>query len=364
MPTDWFCPNPWEWLDVVIDQKELDKVAFSVCTQCWANSERVLCDATVAELAEPDFYRRILERGNSPTLREVRRCILDQTVPGMCAECPKLAERYSPVLVRSEVSDPFHRDILDRGALETPGPSVINLCYDPSCNLACPMCRSHPMALGPADELYQYLDAFQQHTMMPLLKSARTAFFSAYGDPFGSRLYQAMLRELTPENAPALRLYLLTNGLGLTPEKWREFPLLDAGRVDTVNVSIDAASAETYQVMRGGNWHLLQDNLAHLAVLRCTDQLPQLTFGFVCRAVNFRDLPAFARMAADHHATLIHVYALMHTGPSEWDDEFYRREAVHLPDHPDHAEFQRCLAKAEAVGVPMHLEVQRLPDIR
>jgi len=138
-------------------------------------------------------------------------------------------------------------------------------------------------------------------------------------------------------------LHFQTNGLLFTPERYQAMGEA-ATRLDSVSVSIDAATRQTYALNRSrGNlasWDVLQENLHFISGLKQSGALQHFVLVCVVQANNFREMVMFAEQAFALGAGA--EYMMMFNWGTFSDAEFAER-AVHLPGHPDHAEFLEVL---------------------
>src|SRR5262249_33933512 len=137
------------------------------------------------------------------------------------------------------------------------GPVTVKLCHDDTCNLSCPSCRTKMIVAG--RERQAQLDRMLHEFIVPFLADTKSLSLSGDGDPFASRHYRDVLRE-TASKYHDLRIELHTNAVLCDERAWDDCHL--NGRVDTVLVSIDAATRETYSIVRrGGDFARLVRNL-------------------------------------------------------------------------------------------------------
>lgn len=353
-----WCPNPTEWLDLTIQWVSYDRLGMACCSLCWATTEAYLYygdpqyefGVALEDLPTFDFAAY----WNSPRFQEIRRQWLDGELPTMCAGCPRLKVGELPTLPRDKVSEAYHLDILASRKIVVPGPRVINLGYDPSCNLACPSCRREAVRFTPGHPKYELLRAFQDQTIRPMMTTARWAFFAGYGDPFGSPLYWELLQTLRPEECPELELVFLTNGLGFTPRNYAL--ILMRERIKVVQFSVDATNADTYHALRGGSWTRLLQNCSFVADLRKRGKIDRSEWGFVFQAANWRELPMFLEMARAYNVDKVCVYTMLNHAHG---DE-YGAHAIHHKEHPEHEAAMRVLDQArEFVGVEVYVELAK-----
>lgn len=212
----------------------------------------------------------------------------------------------------------------------------INLSHDRSCNLSCPSCRTDLIIADRAAS--RKLNELAENTLLPLIRAARRVKITGSGDPFASRHYRWIIQQLTAEQDGPI-IDLQTNGL-LLERSWEPLGLAGSGRVDTVLVSTDAATPETYRVVRrGGEYDDLLRNLEYLSELRASGEVRYVRVDFVVQALNFREMPAAARLSNDLGFDRIKFQMLRSW--NTWSPEEFSRQHV---GHPTHPEYQDLLA--------------------
>ena len=265
---------------------------------------------------------------------KIRISILDRSFRFCRPSCPFLSNPRGPVKKVQKTHSPPPLNPIGE----------LRLSYDPTCNLKCPSCRKTAMG---SDETTRQIHEKIAHPKT--LSHVSRLYLSGYGDPIASPHYWGLLCRLdtlpTPHN---LTVRLHTNGLLLTPEKWKELGK-NSNRILSITVSVDAARETTYQLNRGGDWRQLQENLNFISSLPNV----RLEMNFVVQANNFKEMPDFARMAFSHSAQFVFF-----AGIRNWDAAYqnesnrlpsspinlrtvfsdldYQQKAVHRPSHPQH----------------------------
>jgi molybdenum cofactor biosynthesis enzyme MoaA len=286
---------------------------------------------------------------NGWAAQRIRSSILDGSFR-YCTGCPFLSSVTGPVRRRSELTDDAELSIIRDARLLVARIGVLNLAYDRSCNLSCPTCRTEVIvASGPR---LDGLRTFQDALVTPeLLRSLDCLYVTGSGDPFASAALRDLLRSLDADDYPNLAIALHTNALLFTEENWermrRAQPL-----VSSVEISIDAATAATYALnRRGGDWNRLLERLEFVRTLRDSGAVPYLKLSFVVQENNWREMAAFVRLARRFGADATQFTALANWGtfgPAE-----FARRAVHLPSHPEHAEFMCALMEEVDLQDPL-----------
>jgi len=220
------------------------------------------------------------------------------------------------------------------------GPRDLMLGHDRTCNLACPQCRRDFHSVDKEEQ--ERLDKLVQDLLSSgLLKNAQSLRLNESGEVFASKNCRRLLKELKKESYPNLNLAILTNGQLCDRKAFDDLGLW--GRLSLVNISIDAATEETYRlVRRGGDFKRLLANLEFLDSIRKHEgEKFSMLFTFVVSLWNFREIPAFVELGKRFHA-LVGLSSLRnHLSLSP--EEFKQIDIVN-PDHPEHAELLAVLA--------------------
>lgn len=222
------------------------------------------------------------------------------------------------------------------------GPQEIVLANDPTCNLACPMCRQDFSGSNPKE--VESLETMTSR-FLGLLPGAQTLRLNAAGEVLASKYGRALLKRLTRRDYPNLRFILMSNGQLCNQRAFEEFDLW--GRLSDISISIDAVNEETYRVLRrGGDFQRLLGNLKYLDDLRKNNgEAFTLTFFFVVSARNYKEMPEFVRLARRFHADLVAFYSIRNNA-GDTPQEFHQIN-VESPSHPEHAEFLKVLEAPE-----------------
>ncbi|WP_158255278.1 SPASM domain-containing protein [Rhodoblastus acidophilus] len=221
-------------------------------------------------------------------------------------------------------------------------PKVLVLSHDRSCNLACPSCRKDFIIAKKEEQTA--LNIFLEESIIPILSNARLINITGSGDPFGSNHFRALLKILNRDKYPHLQVDLHTNGQLFDERAWAELSL--HGMVRNVEISIDAAKAETYAVVRrGGSFDRLLRNLKFISNLRKAGEIKQLAFSFVAQALNFEEMPAFVRMAEYYGVDRVEFNMIRNWGT--FSAEEFSAEFIGSKFHPLYERFLEILESEE-----------------
>jgi organic radical activating enzyme len=314
-----FCPEPFTTIETSPDG------LVYMCCPAWLPTP-------IGELDSPDVNS--MWRGEVAT--ELRKSILD----GSYRYCSRLHCGRITGRALYERNSAKAQDIIRRweSAEEPPNPTNLILSHDTSCNLACPSCRNDFILAN--KERQQQLDAILDRMIVPLLKDAEQVKITGSGDPFASNHFRRLLNRVNKDEYPKLNIFLHTNGQLFNERAWSELGLKDL--LGIVEISIDAASAETYaHVRRGGDFNRLKNNLEFIRDLREEKQFNWLVFSMVVQARNFEEIPDFARLGFQYGADRIVFYMIRNWGT--FSESQFEAEFIGGSTHPRHEEFLRIL---------------------
>ena len=179
-------------------------------------------------------------------------------------------------------------------------PIRVKFGYDYECNTACIICRDEIKRLS--DEELKILDDKIDTFFIPLLKSTKVLTVNISGDPFGSRHSRKLIKRAV-QVYPDLKFEFLTNGVCCSKENFINLGLT-ANKIDTIRVSIHAASAKTYgKVVKNGKklFPSIIENLQFISELKKECDFP-FFLSFVVMSNNYKDMPKFVELAKKYNA--------------------------------------------------------------
>jgi uncharacterized Fe-S cluster-containing radical SAM superfamily protein len=220
-----------------------------------------------------------------------------------------------------------------RLALPTLKDSLFSLCYDQSCNLACNSCRRERI-LRPPDETRAGMIHQEVLAALPFMGPLKATL----GEIFFSR----RLREVFLEKYENPEIFVVTNGMLFNKANFEK--LRARYREIYVHFSVDGATAETYEYLRGGDFTRLTRNLRFAAALRKSGSLRYLGILFVMQRDNFREMPALVRLGRELGVDRVHFLRLHDWGT--YDGAFAEMNVCD-PNHPDHQDFLEVLRQPE-----------------
>ena len=315
----YICSRPFQWCEVHPDGSVF------LCCPAWLKRP-------IGNLLQ----QPIEQIWNGAVAQEIRKSILNGSFHNCSSKrCPYLQEKNWPVQTLATLADDQVGRALSAGSASLDFlPTQLNLCFDHSCNLACPSCRDElQQASGAALEQAEQIATIIHQELLP---GAEIVTLSGFGDPFGSPTYRRLLLQLKRCDFPQLRqIHLHSNGQRLTPQMWASLPELQS-LVAEIEISIDAATAATYQTnRRGGDFARLLENLEFLSQQPC-----RLILSLVVQQNNWREIPQLLKLA-DRFAAKVYLSQLVNWGT--FSKQEFRQRAVHLPQHPEHEACRQLL---------------------
>lgn len=312
-----FCPLPFKYMEITTGGRT------SLC--CYLNkSPGIIEDNNVI-----DIY-------NSPSAQKIRASILDGTFRYCDLDlCPHFSSGDLP-LQKDCTGTPFE-DIVTNNITVLDKKSIW-ITFDRRCNLRCISCRADFVKYSESDH----------KTAERLLGSVKSVLsqldqigLCGNGDPFVSPPLRDFLYSFNASDYPQLKITLLTNGLLFTEQTWDSMKR-GRGALKSIQVSIDAATKETYERIRmGGAFDKLMNNLFFMSQLRKQNLIKEFIISFVVNAINFSEMDAFVGLGIELGCDQVYFSYMGDWGSLSKKE--YAELAVHLPTHPLHEEFRKKL---------------------
>jgi pyruvate-formate lyase-activating enzyme len=344
--TDKFCPMPFTHLSTSYKGD-----AFACCCSAWIPYPiGNVIDAPSADAV-----------WNSPAAIEIRRSIHDGDFK-YCSRtlCSYIAARTLPK--KSEITDPDLRRAIDERTVVVDQPTMVQLNHDPSCNLACPSCRTDVITAGPEEQ--RVYSAAAERVLLPLLREMDgSTYISGGGEALASAYYKRILASLNRREYPLLDVYLISNGQLLNAARWADFPNLPE-MISILSISIDAARPATYErLRRPGKWNVLMENLELMAQKRADGTIRHLQINFVIQAENFRELPEFIALGTRLGVDSFWLQRLTNYG--SYSESVFAQADVTSPHHPQHSELLSVLREPfmNDPRVDMSMLLPLLPEV-
>lgn len=244
-----------------------------------------------------------------------------------------------------------YKQIIKDKMVELPwGPETVIFSHDRSCNLKCPSCRTDYIQTK-GEDLDKAL-AIQEVILREAMNDAHELYITGSGDGFGGEFWRNLLKSITMEKYPNVKnLHLHTNGVGWTRKIWGILSNLHSIPRITTEISIDAATEDTYHQIRvGGIWKVLQENLHFIF----TD-IPNLEFvrlTFVVQNNNYLEMLDFVKIAdyfqkLNGMKTAVSFQHINNWGTFSEGDFMIKNIAN--PNHPEYQMFQWQVEKLKGM---------------
>lgn len=296
------------------------------------------------------FKNTLKEILSSEIARKVRQSIIDGTYH-YCDEsqCGIIANGELNTI--ETVPDEVKPLLEDAGKFQMP--NYISIQGDDVCNLSCPSCRTHVIKPKPSQKQASeklgkivYDNLFSEPTTKII-----TVHVSGSGEVFASPLLLDMVASIDLDKLPNIKLCLQTNGL-LAPQNWYRIKHVESA-IQYVMVSIDAATAGTYEIVRrGGTWAQLNRAMAFLQL-----QKQQLGFELRTRMVvqnaNAAEIEAFYEFSRSYGVDRVEYSKITSWGT--WNQHEFAQQNVFDSRHPKNIDVISTLNRMKTMpGVWLH----------
>jgi MoaA/NifB/PqqE/SkfB family radical SAM enzyme len=264
---------------------------------------------------------------HSENAQKIRESVINKTYEYCkCDECPWLA-------AQDEKGNPFVDEVPEVGD----APDIVNAAYDLTCNLFCNSCRKFLIA----DQNYQRHDVLRKR--IEELGHIKELILIGGGDPFSSPHTRGWMNEGI---SLADKITIWTNGILLTKERWKKINPQTRSLIKSIEVSIDAATPDTYHFVRNGSdWDILMENLQFISELRSSGEIDNFRINFVVRRENYLEMPEFVKLGKSFGVDDIYFSRLEDWG--SFSCHLVPPMQVHLNNHPKHNDFLRILESPE-----------------
>lgn len=289
----------------------------------------------------PHFCGNVLESDITEILSNVTRVeILENMRQGKFSHCNDRCPHLTNYNVTGNIPDRFaDTQILETELATTPW--EIHLTYDQSCNLVCPSCRNELILTKlNANKNLQAIHEKTIDLINAILSTGDTVILhiTGSGDPFASPLFWNYLRESAVNPKYNLYFELITNGTLMTETRLEQLASL-THKIKIINVSIDAATPETYsKVRKNGNFDKLVENLTYLDSTGI-----RWMSNYTVQNDNIEDLKSFV----EWQLTYKNLRSISLSGVSRWghmSDIQYERMAVWKLDHINNSRLKEILS--------------------
>ena len=172
---------------------------------------------------------------------------------------------------------------------------------------------------------------------MPFLLKAGDVIFSG-GDPLASRHTRRLIKDFL-KLKPDAKISVHTQGYFLDKQNFAE---LGITQLYGASVSINAATRKTYEkIMRIDAFDRIMKNVEFISEWKKQGKLKYLNINFVVHSMNYKEMPAFVKMAEKYDA--IAEFWTYNPWRSAEMHKRYNEVAVFEHWHKDNPKFQKML---------------------
>lgn len=184
------------------------------------------------------------------------------------------------------------------GTLKTDNyPKELTIAIDKTCNLKCQSCRKSRYKA--TKEENQKIEEIKDKLINTGWLEKSDIIIAGQGEVFFSEHYKNILKTDIKRN----KITILSNGTLFNEKNWKL--LENKYKEINVQISIDAATEETYKKLRCGNFKSLIKNLEMLGNLRKEGKIQNLQFNFVVQKDNYKEMIKFIEMGKSFNADKI-----------------------------------------------------------
>jgi MoaA/NifB/PqqE/SkfB family radical SAM enzyme len=273
----------------------------------------------------------------SDELKKIQQSLIDGSYK-YCSktECPYLSQ----LILKQSPSNVFINKKHFNKSLISEGPTNINFAFDRSCNLSCPSCRN--VAIMANGEELEFIDKTINRIQLKYGKHLKMLYLSGSADPFASKSIRKFLLNFDREKFPNLKhIHLHTNGLLLNEDMWMKLSHIH-DLIKTIEISIDAATKETYEIVRrGGNWETILENLKFISTIKLNDK----RVSFVVQDTNYIEMEDFYNLMMSIFDNNVDVFFNKITNWGTYSDADFKIKQIWNNTHPEFSFFLHQLNK-------------------
>jgi radical SAM protein with 4Fe4S-binding SPASM domain len=215
------------------------------------------------------------------------------------------------------------------------------------CNLRCQMCAiNYDSRYQPRGGRPPFFEPDLFARVRPIFPYLTRAYLFGLGEPLLNRHLVDYVKELS---AAGVEVGFVTNATLIDEAK--ADALARAG-VRRVNVSIDGATAETYETIRqGAKFEAVLRGIRALVAARDRYGRPEVNLSMVAMSMNVRELSTMVDLCASLEASGLHVEPLYSQASSAELDRHYQQQNLGAAQVDVAELFAQAASRAEAAGV-------------
>lgn len=215
------------------------------------------------------------------------------------------------------------------------------------CNLRCQMCAiNHDQRYKPRAGRPPFFEPELFERLEPIFPTLLRGYLFGLGEPLLNKHLPDYARQLSSAGAD---VWFNTNATLIDEEKAEA---LAAAGVAAITISIDGATAPTYEAIRvGARFDALLRGIRALAAARERHGRPDLNFSFVAMASNIAELPALMELGHELGIPAVHVEPLYAQHQAELEIHYERENLGILDPALVRGIFDEAEERGAALGV-------------
>jgi MoaA/NifB/PqqE/SkfB family radical SAM enzyme len=272
---NWICLRPWQRFEI-FNYYNREVNIITPCCSSWLKPE----------LRLPHIINKhgMNNAWNGKIMQNLRRSVLDGTYE-FCniKKCPyyksKIIEYDTEIILN---------DVKDKKLTLNHGPIILSYSGDKSCNLKCQSCRND----------YINTKSFGFNTFIDCInKDILKIELMGSGEVFYSKTILNFLRNFSFDGFLNVKnIAITTNGTLLNEEMWESLGN-NKKLIKEIQVSVDAATKESYEKIRGFDFNVLFKNLNFISKLRENNEINEFIMSMVIQKDNINEIKDFCNMA-------------------------------------------------------------------
>ncbi len=191
------------------------------------------------------------------------------------------------------------------------------------CNINCIMCGNVPNKTR-ATQYVMPQEVFE-NSLLPVFGFAQDFSYGCYFEPLMTPYFDEALPRLAQHLVPGIRGDMITNAVLLTEA--RAQMAVDANVFKKIRVSVDGATAKTFEEIRkGSRFNRVIENVRNLAAYRDSKGSDlEIEFNFTKMRQNIHELPDVVKLAHDCGVTSVSTHKLAPDDCRPIDKAYYDR---------------------------------------
>ena len=320
----------------MIDKSKLICVTPFTYSELFDDKQFLCCPGWLNE----DIYETnsIKDNFNSKKAQEIRNSILDGSYKYCDSEqCPHLNALKQDKFIDNRLVPKTKETLKKYKPISEIG--IVNFCFDKSCNLQCPSCRSEFINYLGKDR--DGVDEKLRQVNEELSGTIKKLYLSGSADPFYSKSFRQFLINFDPKKYPMMEgIHIHTNGILWTEQLWERMNSIHP-YVKSCEISIDAATKDTYEnkTRIGGKWETLLQQLDFIINIPTIDKY---IFSFVVQDSNYKEMYDFYDLISSLNWKFdknINIFFNHITNWGTYSESQYLSKDISNPNHELHDDF-------------------------